>query len=76
MLQLCLLIHQFTIWNLQNAAKQNGKNAVLISDQWYPLTNVAIAHFDQVIPVSKVNISRFGVPLKTYQIAIGRNYKS
>jgi len=45
-------ISQFTIWNLENAAKQKGKNAILISDHWYPLTKEAIAHFDQVIPIS------------------------
>ena len=68
-------ISQFTIWNLENAAQQKGKNAILISDQWYPLTDEAIAHFDQVIPISNVQIHRFGLHLKTYEIAIGQNYK-
>jgi 4-amino-4-deoxy-L-arabinose transferase-like glycosyltransferase len=68
-------ISQFTIWNLENAAQQNGKNAILISDQWYPLTDEAIAHFDQVTPISNVAINRFGLYLKTYEIAIGQNYK-
>ncbi|PZO40625.1 MAG: 4-amino-4-deoxy-L-arabinose transferase [Pseudanabaena frigida] len=68
-------ISQFTIWNLKNAAKQQGKNAILISDLWYPLTDEAIAHFEQVQPVSKVAIARFGVYLKTYEIAIGKNYQ-
>lgn len=68
-------ISQFTIWNLQNAAQQKGKNAILISDQWYSLTDAAIAHFEQVKPVSKVAITRFGVYLKTYEIAIARNYQ-
>ncbi|PZV12055.1 MAG: 4-amino-4-deoxy-L-arabinose transferase [Pseudanabaena sp.] len=68
-------ISQFTIWNLENEVKQGGKNAILISDQWHPLTNEAIAHFDKVTPISNVKISRFGVNLKTYEIAIGRNYK-
>jgi len=68
-------ISQFTIWNLENAAQQNGKNAILISDQWYPLPDEAIAHFDQVIPISNVQIHRFGLHLKTYEIAIGQNYK-
>jgi 4-amino-4-deoxy-L-arabinose transferase-like glycosyltransferase len=68
-------ISQFTIWNLENAAKQKGKTAILISDQWYPLTKEAIAHFDRVIPTSNVSISRFGVYLKTYEIAIGQNYQ-
>ncbi|GBO51940.1 hypothetical protein APA_3521 [Pseudanabaena sp. lw0831] len=68
-------ISQFTIWNLENAEKQKGKNAILISDQWYPLTDEAIAHFDRVTPINNVAISRFGVYLKTYEIAIGQNYK-
>jgi 4-amino-4-deoxy-L-arabinose transferase-like glycosyltransferase len=68
-------ISQFTIWNLENAVKQKGKNAILISDQWYPLTDEAIAHFDQVVPFSNLAISRFGMYLKTYEIAIGQNYK-
>jgi 4-amino-4-deoxy-L-arabinose transferase-like glycosyltransferase len=68
-------ISQFTIWNLENAVKQKGKNAIVISDQWYPLTDQAIAHFDQVTPISNVAISRFGLYLKTYEIAIGKNYK-
>ncbi|MCA6527587.1 MAG: ArnT family glycosyltransferase [Pseudanabaena sp.] len=68
-------ISQFTIWNLQNATQQTGKSAILISDQWYPLTDEAIAHFEQVKPVSKVAISRFGVDLKIYEIAIGKNYQ-
>ncbi|MFM7886664.1 MAG: ArnT family glycosyltransferase [Pseudanabaena sp.] len=68
-------ISQFTIWNSQNAPQQTGKSAVLISDQWYPLTDEVIAHFQQVIPVSKVVISRFGVYLKTYDIAIAKNYQ-
>ncbi|NMF59870.1 ArnT family glycosyltransferase [Pseudanabaena yagii] len=68
-------ISQFTIWNLQNATQQTGKSAILISDQWYPLTDDAIAHFEQVKLVSKVAISRFGVDLKTYEIAIGKNYQ-
>jgi 4-amino-4-deoxy-L-arabinose transferase-like glycosyltransferase len=68
-------VSQFTIWNLENAAKQNGKNAIVISDQWYPLTDDAIAHFDRVTPISNVQIRRFGLYLKTYEIAIGKNYK-
>ena len=68
-------ISQFTIWNLQNATQQTGKSAILISDQWYPSTDEAIAHFEQVKPVSKVAISRFGVDLKIYEIAIGKNYQ-
>jgi 4-amino-4-deoxy-L-arabinose transferase-like glycosyltransferase len=68
-------ISQFTIWNLENAAQQKGKNAILIFDQWYPLTDEAIKHFDQVIPISNVQIHRFGLHLKTYEIAIGQNYK-
>jgi hypothetical protein len=68
-------ISQFTIWNLENAAQQNGKNAILISDQWYPLTDESNAHFDQVTPISNVAITRFGLYLKTYEIAIGQNYK-
>jgi len=68
-------ISQFTIWNLENAAKQKGKNAIFISDQWHPLDEKAIAHFDRVTPITKVPISRFGVYLKTYEIAIGQNYK-
>jgi 4-amino-4-deoxy-L-arabinose transferase-like glycosyltransferase len=68
-------VSQFTIWNLENAGKQKGKNAILISDQWYPLTDEAIAHFDQVTPISNVQIYRFGLYLKTYEIAIGQNYK-
>lgn len=42
---------------------------------WYPLTDEAIANFDQITPISNVVISRFGVYLKTYEIAIGQNYK-
>ncbi len=68
-------VSQFTIWNLENAAKQNGKNAILISDQWYPLTDVVTNHFDRITPISNVTISRFGVYLKTYDIAIAQNYK-
>ncbi len=68
-------ISQFTIWNLENAVKQKGKNAILISDQWYPLNDEAIAHFDRVTPISNVQIRRFGLYLKTYEIAIGKNYK-
>ena len=68
-------ISQFTIWNLQNMATQKGKNAILVFDRWYPLNDKAIAHFDRVTPISKVPISRFGVLLKTYEIAIGQNYK-
>ncbi len=68
-------VSQFTLWNLEKAVQQKGKNAILIADQWYPLTDDAIAHFDQVVPISKVTISRFGVYLKTYEIAIGRNYQ-
>ena len=67
-------ISQFTIWNLQNMATQKGKNVILVFDRWYPLNDKAIAHFDQVTPISKVAIARFGLPLKTYEIAIGQNY--
>jgi len=68
-------ISQFTLWNLQNAAQQKGKNAIFISDQWYPLTEEAIAHFENIKPISKVAITRFGVYLKTYEIAIAQNYQ-
>lgn len=68
-------VSQFTIWNLENAVKQKGKNAILIFDKWYPLTDEAISHFDQVTPISNVKIHRFGLYLKTYEIAIGQNYK-
>jgi len=68
-------ISQFTLWNLQNAVQQKGKNAIFISDQWYPLTEEAIAHFENIKPISKVAITRFGVYLKTYEIAIAQNYQ-
>ena len=68
-------ISQFTIWNLERASQQTGKDAILIADAWYPLTRDVIAHFDQVMPLRDVAISRFGVPIKKYQIAIGRNYQ-
>ncbi|MBD2177886.1 glycosyltransferase family 39 protein [Pseudanabaena sp. FACHB-1998] len=68
-------ISQFTLWNLQNVAQQKGKTAILISDQWYPLTTEAIAKFEQVNPLNQVPISRFGVYLKTYEIAIAKNYQ-
>ncbi|BBC23578.1 ArnT family glycosyltransferase [Pseudanabaena sp. ABRG5-3] len=68
-------ISQFTLWNLQNATQQKGKNAIFISDQWYPLTEEAIAHFEKIKPISKVAITRFGVYLKTYEIAIAQNYQ-
>ncbi len=68
-------ISQFTIWNLERSQEQTGKDAILIADTWYPLTEAAIAHFDQVTPIRDVRITRFGVPIKTYQMAIGKDYK-
>ncbi|MEO0455893.1 MAG: glycosyltransferase family 39 protein [Cyanobacteria bacterium P01_A01_bin.114] len=66
-------IDQFDIWAKRRALA--GQSALILSDDWHPLTDEASEQFDQISPVTSIAVQRWGVPIKTYYLRFGENFK-
>lgn len=59
-------ISQFTLW--QAAQPTDCANAVILADEWHPLSPAITAQFDQIDLKATLHIERFGRAIATYQI--------
>ena len=67
-------IDQFDFW-YPNDLPFRGKNAVIVSDDWFPAPSKLLAKFDRVSQPTTVSISRFGVWIKNYYVQKGYGFK-
>lgn len=65
---------QFDLWYPQNR-QFVGQNAVILADDWHPLTPALRAQFDQITPPLTVPIRRFGFWIKNYYVCRGYGFK-
>jgi 4-amino-4-deoxy-L-arabinose transferase-like glycosyltransferase len=66
-------IDQFDFWSVNNHLL-HGKNAVILSDDWFPGIPL-LTQFDQVSEPETVSVKRFGVWVKNYYIQRGYRFK-
>jgi len=59
-------VDQFDFW--YDAAQLQGKNAVILADDWHPLTPALTAQFHQTSNPVTVSVKRFGWWVKNYYI--------
>lgn len=64
---------QFDFWFAP--AEFAGKNAVIFSDLWRPLTAEIEARFERITPVETVTVTRYGRGIDTYQIYLAEGYR-
>ncbi|NJR49340.1 MAG: phospholipid carrier-dependent glycosyltransferase [Leptolyngbyaceae cyanobacterium CSU_1_3] len=67
-------VDQFDFWYPNNSSLQ-GRNAVILSDDWFPVPPKLLAQFDRVSPPETVSITRFGVWIKNYYVQKGYQFK-
>jgi 4-amino-4-deoxy-L-arabinose transferase-like glycosyltransferase len=58
---------QFDLWYPQNQAFA-GRDAVILADDWHPLSPTVLAQFDHHDPPIAVPIQRFGIWIKNYYV--------
>jgi hypothetical protein len=66
-------IDQFDFWYRPD--ELNGKNAVIVFDDWHPLSAKLRSQFEQVSPPITVPVKRFGIWIKNYYVTQGYGYK-
>ncbi|MEM8805606.1 MAG: glycosyltransferase family 39 protein [Cyanobacteria bacterium P01_G01_bin.38] len=66
-------IDQFDIWAKRRPLA--GRSALILSDDWHPLTAALNQQFEQVRPVATVPVQRWGVPIKTYYLHFGEGFE-
>ena len=67
-------VDQFDFWYPSDRAIE-GRNAVLLSDDWHPLPPQLIARFDRISEPITVTVDRFGVWIKNYYVHRGYGFK-
>lgn len=67
-------VDQFDFWYPSDRPFQ-GKNAVILSDDWFPVQSSLVAKFDRVSQPIAVPVIRFGVWIKNYYIQKGYGFK-
>lgn len=63
---------QFDLWF--DEATREGQDALILSDDWHPLTELQRERFRSVEPLAQMPVVRFGHTLKTYSLHLGRGY--
>ncbi|CAN1211678.1 glycosyltransferase family 39 protein [Tumidithrix helvetica PCC 7403] len=66
-------VSQFTLWNLQQ--ERMGQDAIVLSDDWYPLTATVKSKFARMSESQTVPVSLFGIWLKNYYLTKGYGFK-
>ncbi|EKQ67079.1 PMT family glycosyltransferase, 4-amino-4-deoxy-L-arabinose transferase [Leptolyngbyaceae cyanobacterium JSC-12] len=66
-------IDQFDFW--YNANKLTGHNAIILADDWYPLTPKLIAQFERVSKPQTYAVNRFGFQIKHYYVVKAYNFQ-
>lgn len=74
-------VDQFDFWNdsqlrePHSPQSRRGRNAVILSDDWFPVQAKLFAQFDRVTEPVTVPVTRFGVWIKNYYVQIGYKFK-
>jgi 4-amino-4-deoxy-L-arabinose transferase-like glycosyltransferase len=67
-------LDQFDFW--ANPAQLQGKNAIILADDWHPATPKLLNQFEQTSAPVVVRVTRFGVWIKNYQLIKGYRFRS
>ncbi|MBE9014542.1 4-amino-4-deoxy-L-arabinose transferase, partial [Pseudanabaenaceae cyanobacterium LEGE 13415] len=67
-------IDQFDFW-YRDPKPLQGKDAVILSDDWYPAELMVLSKFDRTSEPITVPVKRFGIWIKNYYIRKGYNFK-
>ncbi|BAU10875.1 dolichyl-phosphate-mannose-protein mannosyltransferase [Leptolyngbya sp. NIES-3755] len=67
-------IDQFDFW-YRDPKPLQGKDAVILSDDWYPAELMVLSKFDRTSEPITVPVQRFGVWIKNYYVRKGYNFK-
>lgn len=67
-------IDQFDFW-YRDPEPLRGKNAVILSDDWYPAELMVLSKFDRTSEPITIPVKRFGVWIKNYYVRKGYNFK-
>lgn len=65
---------QFDFW-LDRAARA-GRNAIVLTDDRHAMSPELQASFETIEPLEVLAVSRFGYPIRNYQIMFGRGFKA
>ncbi len=66
-------IDQFDLW--YNPDLLNGKNAVILADDWHPADPKLLAQFEHTSEPIAIPVNRFGRSLKTYYVIKGYDFR-
>ena len=64
---------QFDFWF--DSAAHAGESAILFGDDWRPLSGAVASQFEEVTLLEEIAVSRFGKPLDTHRIYLGRGFR-
>ncbi|WP_446876154.1 ArnT family glycosyltransferase [Phormidesmis sp. 146-33] len=67
-------VDQFDFWGIPSHSSTQ-ENAVILSDDWFPVMPKLMAQFDRVSEPETVSIKRFGVWVKNYYVQKGYRFK-
>ena len=64
---------QFDFWF--DPAAHVGESAILLGDDWRPLGGAVASQFEEVTLLEEIAVSRFGKPLDTHRIYLGKGFR-
>lgn len=64
---------QFDFW--YDEQKLRGRDAVILSDRWFPVPKKLLAKFERVSEPTTIPVVRFGVWIKNYYLQKGYGFK-
>ncbi len=67
-------IDQFDFW-YRDPKPLQGKDAVILSDDWYPAELMVLSKFDRTSEPVTVPVKRFGIWIKNYYVRKGYSFK-
>ncbi len=67
-------VDQFDFWHTSDDAFK-GRSALLLSDDWHPMTTELLAQFDRTDAPTKIAIVRFGIWIKNYYLVRGYGFR-
>lgn len=67
-------IDQFDFWQQRDADQLQGKQALILADDWHPLTPDILAHFEANLEPKTIPITRFGRWIKNYYLTVAFGY--